>query len=232
MEKMVATKRKEQVEISHLKKDTKSVKQDKNKKIQKNKKYNNFIEKLQKTIKNSQFFSIIQKKYVNFLVLFAFLVLITTLCLITFLHNDFYNFIARPKVLESSAVIVLIILFLSILVFAFYVSNAFYQSKSKLQKTDNENKKVTDLKIKNRKIKFLKKEIFMYVFLYCCLCLLFLFFSIKVLSVCVIFSFFVFIDCLAIFISSKKLWQKMFLMPVLLDAICLFLSFYFMFLLN
>lgn len=228
MEKIVASKRIKQQDF--LAKKNKKIKN--NNHNQKLSKIKNNIKNISKTIKNSQFFNVFCKNYVNFIVLFAFLILTIVLCLITFLHSEFYVFMARPKVLKSPVVVIFLVLFLAVSIFAFYVLNVFYQNKICLKKEDDKTESIKGPKVKNKKAKFFKKEIFKYIFLFCLLCLLFLFFSIKVLSFCVVISFLVLVDCLLFAVSSKPLWQRLFMVAVLLDALCLFLSFYFVFLLN
>lgn len=229
MEKIVASKRIKQQDF--LAKKNKKIKNNNNHN-QKLSKIKNKSKNILKTIKNSQFFNVFCKNYVNFIVLFAFLILVFVLCLITFLPSEFYVFMAKPKVLKSPAVVIFLVLFLAVAITIFYVSNVFYQNKIFSKKQDDKTETITSPKVKNKKTNFFKKEIFKYVFLFCLLCLLFLFFSIKVLSLCAIVAFLVLVDCVLFLISSKALWQRLFLTAVLLDALCLFLSVYFVFLLN
>ena len=228
MEKIVASKRTNK-ENFLIKNNNKTKNGNQN---QKSSKIKNSIKNISKTIKNSRFFAIIHQNYINFIILFAFLILTITLCLITLLHNEFYIFMARPKVLKCSAVVIFLILFLAISVFAFYVSNVFYKQKMDFKKDVKSKNDIPNFKRKKTRAIFLKSEMCKYVFLLFCLCLLFMFFGIKILSVCAILSFFVLVDCFVLFIGSKLLWQRLFLLVILLDSVCLFLSFYFVFLLN
>lgn len=228
MEKIVASKRTNK-ENFLIKNNNKTKNKNQN---QKSSKIRNNIKNISKTIKNSRFFAIIHQNYINFIVLFAFLILTIVLCLITFLHNEFYIFMARPKVLKNPSMVIFLVLLLAIFIFVLYVLNVFYHHKTKFKNDDINKNHVANLKVKKSKANIFKKEMFKYVCLFCCLCLMFLFFSTKILSVCTVLSFFVLVDCFVLFVGSKVLWQRLFSLAILLNAICLFLSFYFVFLLN
>lgn len=228
MEKIVASKRTNK-ENFLIKNNNKTKNGNQN---QKSSKIKNSIKNISKTIKNSHFFAIIHQNYINFIVLFVFLILTITLCLITFLRSEFYIFVARPKVLKSSAVVIFLILFLAISVFAFYTLNVSFRYKVGLQKNHDSGLELYNSKNKKSRVKIFKSDIAKYIFLFCCLCLLFLFFSTKVLSICAIVSFFIAVTVFWLFVCSKLLWQRLFSLAILLDSVCLFLSFYFVFLLN
>ena len=187
----------------------------KSKKINKNSK---IIAIFKKFLKNTSL--VISQNKFSFAIVFLLFALALVFSILTFSNSSYFEFLNRPKVLQSSNVILLILcpfLFLSFLLF--FVSSFFETLKQ--QNTDPK-----------KPLRKPNKKNFKFISIFLLVLFFILFFNTKLLALCVLTSFFLCFDVFLCFLSQKQKSSRFVSIVMLLFSICNWLSFYLIYLLN
>lgn len=108
----------------------------KNKKSKKN---------IQKNAKNNQFLSNFKQNWQHFLVFGILFDVFLALIFLTFLKNDYYEFLIRPKIITNQIMILLLLIFLSVIsATLFFFSFSKFSKKDKIPCNKNEVAKVDE----------------------------------------------------------------------------------------
>lgn len=202
------------------------------------KKTKNAISKKQSLKNNLYLQTLLNSKFASILIFIAFCLCIV-LCFTIFSNNAYYIFLNRPKILENSAtLIILIVLFLSLL-FLTYFFNVFVNVKSfeNNQKKAGSFNQSENVDFDKNYPKFAKnivknanfKQIFAIFVLFL---LLFVVFCFHWLWVCTLISFIIFFVIFVLLIKGKTRANKITYFVLLINQFCILCSFYLIYLLN
>lgn len=228
----------------NVNKKAKKIKRDQNNKKNKG----NFIKNKLSSFKTSKYFSVLNAYKIPITFVFILFLLTSVFCFVTFINNPYFIFLMRPKVLGNGELLsVTIFIFLSLLFINFVCGIFVKDNKNSSVTNEDKNIKIQEksfLKenIKNtKKLKkiqkfdknLLKKHNFKLIFLiFLEILFLILAFNLHFLWLCVFICFITFFTLFVLLYKSKKSQNKILSIILLLNFVCILLSFYFIYLLN
>ena len=240
MEKLQATKKQKTLDLNKNKK-SKNIK--------------NNTKKIKQKAKNNLFLKAFEKNKARFISLTCFYIVTLVLAIISFSNNGYYSFLSKPKVLENSNILIFMIVLLVTMLFLHYILQSVFDEKKqyikeektqvdfeknqeKINQKKQEKSKVVDITKKSIFAKIREKickndrkfAVFISIFVF--LLLIILFFNLFVLWICAFLSFLVLFSCIKIFMRSKCFSLRLLSVAIFLNAFCLLISFYFVYLLN
>ena len=205
---------------------------------------NSNVTKKSNNILFEKFLFAVKSHKFSYIIYSLFLVTLITLAFLTFSNNTYFVFLKRPKVIENGFLLAIIIALFLLLMYVNFTLETILPLSSKNRPLKNENKvfkeedKILEKDKKRKKNKlFIQKnakkyDFKLYFIIFIQILALILAFDIQSLWLCVFICFCTFFTLFIKLFKSKKVQNKIVDIVIILNYLCILLSFYFIYLYN